>query len=69
MRTMESADQLMQPSAQEASLRPFKKASMKFWIAIGLLSAVVALGIVAWIVQLREGMGVAGFSKIGRAHV
>lgn len=63
MRTMESADQLMQPSAQEASLRPFKKASMKFWIAIGLLSAVVALGIVAWIVQLREGMGVAGFSN------
>jgi len=36
---------------------------MKFWIAIGLLSAVVALGIVAWIVQLREGMGVAGFSN------
>lgn len=63
MRTMESADQLMQPSAEEASMRPFKKASKKFWIAIGLLSAVVALGIVAWIVQLREGMGVAGFSN------
>ncbi|MFZ2227125.1 MAG: NrfD/PsrC family molybdoenzyme membrane anchor subunit [Candidatus Nanopelagicaceae bacterium] len=63
MTTMENTDQLMQPSAQEASLRPFKKASKKFWIAIGLLSAVVALGIVAWIVQLREGMGVAGFSN------
>lgn len=63
MTTMESAAQLMQPSAEEASMRPFKKASVKFWIAIGLLSAVVALGIVAWIVQLREGMGVAGFSN------
>ena len=53
----------MQPSAVEASMRAFKKASTKFWIAIGLLSAVVALGIVAWIVQLREGMGVSGFSN------
>ncbi|MDP1719498.1 MAG: NrfD/PsrC family molybdoenzyme membrane anchor subunit [Candidatus Nanopelagicaceae bacterium] len=63
MTTLENAEQLTQPSAVEASMRPFKKASVKFWIAIGLLSAVVALGIVAWIVQLREGMGVAGFSN------
>lgn len=63
MTTMESAAQLVQPGAQEAAMRPFKKASAKFWIAIGLLSAIVALGIIAWIVQLREGMGVSGFSN------
>jgi molybdopterin-containing oxidoreductase family membrane subunit len=63
MTTLENAEQLIQPNAQEAAMRPFKKASAKFWISIGLLSAVVALGIVAWIVQLREGMGVAGFSN------
>ncbi|MDP1710888.1 MAG: NrfD/PsrC family molybdoenzyme membrane anchor subunit [Candidatus Nanopelagicaceae bacterium] len=63
MTRLENAGQLMQPSAQEAAMRPFKKASAKFWIAIGLLSAVVALGIFAWIVQLREGMGVSGFSN------
>ena len=50
-------------NAIDAVMRPFKKASVKFWITIGLLSAVVALGIVAWTVQLREGMGVAGFSN------
>lgn len=44
-------------------MRPFKKASVKFWLAIGLLTSVVALGIGAWIVQLREGMGVSGFSN------
>lgn len=63
MTTLENADQLTRPSAVAASMRAFKKASLKFWISIGLLSAVVALGFIAWIVQLREGMGVAGFSN------
>ena len=62
MNPMEDVEQLMQPNPVEASMRAFKKASTKFWIAIGLLSAIVALGIFAWIVQLRDGMGVAGFS-------
>lgn len=50
------------PSAIDACMRPFKKASIRFWIAIGILTAIVMLGIVAWIVQLQQGMGVAGFS-------
>lgn len=64
MTTLENAPHTQQqPSAIEACMRPFKRASIRFWIAIGLLSAVVALGIVAWIVQLQQGMGVAGFSN------
>jgi molybdopterin-containing oxidoreductase family membrane subunit len=46
----------------EAAMRPFKKASLKFWVAIAVLSAIVLLGIVAWVIQLREGMGVAGYT-------
>lgn len=46
----------------EAAMRPFKKASLKYWITIGTLSAIVLLGIVAWVIQLQEGMGVAGYT-------
>lgn len=46
----------------EAAMRPFKKASVKFWVAIAVLSAIVLLGIVAWVIQLREGMGIAGYT-------
>ncbi|MGZ5370752.1 NrfD/PsrC family molybdoenzyme membrane anchor subunit [Aeromicrobium sp.] len=46
----------------EAALRPIGKASGKFWLAIALLSAVVAVGIAAYVVQLKQGMGVAGYS-------
>ena len=64
MTTLESAIAMRQtPSAIDACMRPFKKASLKFWIAIGVLTAIVALGIVAWIVQLQQGMGVSGFSN------
>ncbi len=64
MTTFEKAIEVSKtPSAIEACMRPFKKASLKFWIAIGFLGAIVALGIVAWIVQLQQGMGVAGFSN------
>lgn len=64
MTTLENAIDMQQaPSAIEACMRPFKKASLRFWIAIGVLSAIVALGIFAWIVQLQQGMGVSGFSN------
>jgi Ni/Fe-hydrogenase subunit HybB-like protein len=46
----------------EDSMRSLRKSSLKFWIAIALLSIVVAVGIFAWITQLRQGMGVAGYS-------
>lgn len=46
----------------ETSMRSLRKSSAKFWIAITVLSAFVLLGIVAWVVQIRVGMGVAGYT-------
>lgn len=63
MTTIENTILTQQPSVIEATMRPFKKASVKFWMAIAVLSAIVALGIVAWIIQLQQGMGVSGFSN------
>ena len=34
-----------------------------FWLAVVVLAAIVAAGIVAWIVQLRSGLGVTGLSS------
>jgi Ni/Fe-hydrogenase subunit HybB-like protein len=48
--------------AREAALRPFGKPSRAWWLAISALSTVVLAGIAAWVVQLRSGMGVAGYS-------
>jgi molybdopterin-containing oxidoreductase family membrane subunit len=44
-----------------AVMRPFGKPSKRYWLAVALLAAVVALGLVAWIYQLRQGMAVAGY--------
>ena len=48
--------------AREASLRPFGKPSPRWWMAIIALSVMVLSGIAAWIVQLKLGMGVAGYN-------
>jgi molybdopterin-containing oxidoreductase family membrane subunit len=49
-------------SAREASLRPFGKPSRIWWLTICVLSLVVLTGLAAWVVQLRSGMGVAGYN-------
>ena len=46
----------------EAAMRPFRKASKRFWVAIALLAVAVVVGLAAWIYQLRQGMGVAGYT-------
>ena len=46
----------------EAAMRPFKPASKRFWVATALLSVLVAIGLAAWIFQLSQGMGVAGYT-------
>jgi len=48
--------------AREASLRPFGTPSRAWWLVVGALSAVVLTGIAAWVVQLRGGMGAAGYN-------
>jgi Ni/Fe-hydrogenase subunit HybB-like protein len=50
------------PEAREASLRSFGKPSRLWWLAIVALVLVVATGIAAWVVQLKGGMGVAGYN-------
>ena len=52
----------MQPDVVEAAMRPFRKASRRFWLAIALLTVMVAIGIAAWVYQLGQGMGVAGYT-------
>jgi Ni/Fe-hydrogenase subunit HybB-like protein len=50
------------PDAREAALRPFRRPGRVYWLLLAMLAAVVALGVVAWSIQLRRGMGVSGFN-------
>jgi molybdopterin-containing oxidoreductase family membrane subunit len=65
---MSSVVESTQPDTHEAAdvievcMRPIRKASRKFWLGIVVLSAIVAFGVYAYVVQLRQGMGVAGYS-------
>jgi molybdopterin-containing oxidoreductase family membrane subunit len=52
----------MTTPAREASLRPFGKPSRLWWLSVIALATVVLAGLAAWVVQLRSGMGVAGYS-------
>jgi Ni/Fe-hydrogenase subunit HybB-like protein len=52
----------MSANAREASLRPFAKAGAGWWLVVAALGAVVGVGIFAWTVQLRNGMGAAGYN-------
>ena len=52
----------MTADVREASLRPFGKPGLGWWLTVGALSAMVGVGILAWVVQLRGGMGVSGFN-------
>ncbi len=50
------------PDAREAALRPFRRPGPGYWLLLAVLTAMVALGVTAWIVQLRRGLGVSGFN-------
>ena len=50
------------PDAREAALRPFRRPGRGYWLLLAALTAVVALGAAAWIVQIRRGLGVSGFN-------
>ncbi|NMM24352.1 MAG: polysulfide reductase NrfD, partial [Phycicoccus sp.] len=49
-------------NARAASLRPFGKPSLLWWVTVVALALVVGAGIAAWVVQLKDGMGVAGYN-------
>ena len=48
--------------ARAASLRPFGKPSLLWWVTVVTLALVIGAGIAAWVVQLKGGMGVAGYN-------
>jgi molybdopterin-containing oxidoreductase family membrane subunit len=50
------------PDARDAVLRPFRRPGRGYWILLAALTAVVAVGLAGWAVQLRSGMGVSGFN-------
>jgi len=60
--TAVTSTEAINTNAREASLRPFGKPSRLWWLTILALSLVVLTGIAAWVIQLRGGMGVAGYS-------
>lgn len=47
---------------REAALRPMGRPGRRYWLLVAGLAAVVAWALVAWAVQLRDGMGVAGYN-------
>ena len=56
------ASNAVAPEPREASLRSFGKPSRLWWLTIIALAVVVAAGIAAWVLQLKGGMGVAGYN-------
>jgi Ni/Fe-hydrogenase subunit HybB-like protein len=52
----------MSTLAREVSLRPFGKSSIRWKLTVFLLSLVVLGGVYAWYIQLRDGMGGAGYN-------
>jgi len=42
---------------------PLQHTGWRYWLLISILSAIVAWGIYAWVLQLREGLGVTGMNR------
>jgi len=47
----------------ERALWPIGRGDLRFWLAIGLLSALVAFGIYAYVYQLQRGLWVTGLNQ------
>jgi len=47
---------------EDAALRPLGRAGWVCWLLVGGLGTLVALGVVAYVYQLRNGLGVTGMS-------
>lgn len=47
----------------EDLLRPITHTGKKFYMTVAILLAVIAVGIFAWITQLRHGLGVTGLNR------
>ena len=56
---------MTRPDVQEAALRPLGRSSWRFWTLAAFLAALVAWGAIAYVVQLTNGLGSAGYSDKG----
>ncbi|MDA8399786.1 MAG: polysulfide reductase NrfD [Actinomycetota bacterium] len=61
--TEELSDVPELPDVRAASMRPVLKPGRWYWPVVGALVAVVAVGVVAWVTQLHEGLGAAGYNN------
>ena len=46
-----------------AAMRPVLNTPRWWWPSVGVLAAVVVLGVVTWVVQVKDGLGVAGYNN------
>jgi len=51
------------PIEDEALLRPVLHTTWRFWVAAAALSAIALLGALAYVTQLRSGLGVTGLNR------
>src|SRR5690349_1672611 len=58
-----SAELLPYAKIREDLFRPLSSASARYWITICAALSVVILGMVAWGIQVRDGMGVTGLNR------
>ncbi|MHB1599168.1 MAG: NrfD/PsrC family molybdoenzyme membrane anchor subunit, partial [Acidimicrobiales bacterium] len=62
-----ASDRSARPGGAEAlraaAMRPVLETPRWYWPAVGVLGALVVLGIVAWVVQVTDGLGVAGYNN------
>src|SRR6476469_954936 len=58
-----SAGLLPYAKIREDLFRPLSKGSARYWITICAAMSVVILGMVAWGIQVRDGMGVTGLNR------
>ncbi len=51
------------PDVRAAAMRPVMETPRWWWPTVGVLGALVLLGLVAWVVQVPDGLGVAGYGN------
>ncbi len=48
---------------EEDLIRPITQTGRDFYITVAILLAVISVGVFAWIIQLRDGLGVTGLNR------